>query len=94
MSNRPAILNQMIRLDLRDPADNRQGYFGADLLDRARGSDSGRGFDWRLARNSQTGETKPKDLYFNARLTVLLHESWAKVLEDPEHWQKFDRTDM
>ena len=37
----------------------------------------------RLAQGSSTGELKTRDHYFNARLTILLHEGWAKVLEDP-----------
>ncbi|MFT5731655.1 MAG: hypothetical protein ACJA2W_003455 [Planctomycetota bacterium] len=89
----PAILNEMIKLDVDDPEGNRMGFRAADALDRARGSDTGRALDWRTSQNSSTGEMKAKDLFFNKRLIILHHDAWMKVLEDPAHWAKFDKTD-
>ncbi|QDV07054.1 hypothetical protein Poly30_25730 [Planctomycetes bacterium Poly30] len=90
----PAIINEMIKLDPDKPDENRMGFRAADALDRARGSDTGRAFDWRTAQDSSTGEMKAVDLYFNKRLIIVFHEGWAQVLEDPEHWAKYDKTDV
>jgi hypothetical protein len=90
----PAILNRLIRLDLEEPSESDRGLLATMTMDRARGSTTGIGFDWRTAKDSSTGELDSKNRYFNARLTLALYEVWGKVLEDPQHWAKIDKSEQ
>ncbi len=64
-------------------------------MSKARGSESPFGFDWRSPGRLREGKTwGPAQMDYNHKLLVMLHEGWGLVLEDPKHWDKFDKTDV
>ncbi|MEM9383166.1 MAG: hypothetical protein AAGB93_24670, partial [Planctomycetota bacterium] len=89
----PAILNEMIKLDPANPDDNQQGMLAQRALNAARGSDTSMAFDWRTPDDSATGTLSDKNLRYNRKLIKKLYESWAKVVEDPTHWERIDKTE-
>ena len=90
----PAIINRLVQLDPRIAEDGRMGSLATLTLSDARGSESPAGFDWRSPQSDGSGQMKPHDLYYNCRLITLLHDGWSKVLADPKHWDKFDKSNQ
>jgi hypothetical protein len=86
----PAILNEMIKLDPANPEDNEQGMLAQRALNAARGSQTSQAFDWRTPDDGVLSE---KNLRYNRKLIKALYDSWAKVVEDPSHWERIDKAE-
>ncbi len=86
----PAILNEMIKLDPANPEDNEQGMLAQRALNVARGSQTSQAFDWRTPDDGVLSE---KNLRYNRKLIKALYDSWAKVVEDPSHWERIDKAE-
>ncbi len=86
----PAILNEMIKLDPGNPEDNEQGMLAQRALNAARGSQTSQAFDWRTPDDGVLSE---KNLRYNRKLIKALYDSWAKVVEDPSHWERIDKAE-
>ncbi|MEZ6016570.1 MAG: hypothetical protein R3F49_15745 [Planctomycetota bacterium] len=86
----PAITNEFIKLNLRNPDDNVLGMKAQRLLDRIRGgggvdAEKVLAFDWRTPAVSG-GELERKDLYYNLVLIVELHDVWRRHLAAPDRY--------
>ena len=86
----PAILNEMIKLDPGNPEDNMQGMLAQRALNAARGSQTSQAFDWRTPDDGVLSE---KNCRYNRKLIKALYDSWAKVVADPSHWDRIDKSE-
>jgi hypothetical protein len=75
----------MLKLDPKDPEDNRTGKRAEVLLDKIRGGTTGGGFNWRMPATSD-GELERKDLFYNLQLIVELHDVWRRHLAAPDRY--------
>lgn len=88
----PAVVNELISMDLDDPRTFANGKQLTDALDRARGSSNVFGFGWQP---SEDLDSMPPPPYVSTNLSIIkqLHAMTHKIQTQPDYWaKKVDKT--
>ena len=90
----PAVMNELISMDLNDPRTFANGKQLTDALNTARGSTNEFGFGWRPSQDYES-MPEPKDVSWNLGIVVQLHGITSKIEADPAYWAaKVDKTEQ